>query len=75
MPERWMSDAACLDNDPSYWFPEPEWAVGVKGKAICEGCPVRKQCLEYGMDPALRFGIFGGLDPRQREKLRKARAK
>ena len=75
MPERWMDHAACLDTSPDLWFPDHDQPTGNKAKAICAGCPVRRQCLEFGMDPALRDGIFGGLSADQRWKLRKKRKK
>ena len=40
-------------------------------RAICAACPVRGQCLAYAITADERFGIWGGLDPRQRRTLRR----
>lgn len=43
-------------------------------KRVCEGCEVRRQCLDSALyaeraDHSRRYGIFGGLTPRQRRDL------
>lgn len=61
---------ACHGEDTNIWFeaePEydPELAV-----AICRACPLRRECLDIFLrEPN---GIFGGLTPSQRARLRKA---
>src|SRR5713226_10454164 len=51
LDEAWRSRAACSEVDPDLFFP-----VGVTGpalshiaaaKAVCEGCDVRGDCLEF----------------------------
>lgn len=45
-------------------------------RAFCEGgvpCPVREQCLEFGMGD--RHGIYAGMGPDEREALRERRAR
>ena len=34
-------------------------------------CPVRGQCLAYAVTADEPFGIWGGLDPHERENLRR----
>lgn len=70
----WMKDALCTQVDPDLFFPE----VGGNVKSvlkICEDCPVRSQCLQVALDNDERFGIWGGLSPRQRRKLKDPTAK
>jgi len=43
-----------------------------KAKALCARCPVRKECLEYGLGE--EFGIWGGTRPPERRGLRRGRA-
>lgn len=46
-------------------------------KRVCQACPVQAQCLEFEMrvegsrHSTHRFGIFGGLNPRERYDLYK----
>lgn len=72
----WMTDAACKGvypknpEDPDIFFPEQgksaEWA-----RAICADCPVKAQCLEYGLWDS--EGVFGGSTDAERRALRKER--
>jgi WhiB family redox-sensing transcriptional regulator len=61
----WMEQALCAQIDPEIFYPEDSYG-GVLGhkqvataKAICESCPVKGECLEYGMSE--EWGIWGGL--------------
>ena len=81
-PYEWRYDAACRDHDPELWLTKPagsywgcEWQATVV--RVCQGCPVRRECLEdalaaEGRDQT-RWGIFGGLTPQQRRQLAAAR--
>ena len=66
----------CMVSDPDAWF--PAFAKGrsseiVNVKKLCARCPVRKQCLEYALaNPDLQ-GIWGGLGPAERNRLRVTR--
>lgn len=72
----WTLQAACRNTHPETFFPRrlgldhPEVQDAI---AICAGCPVRQQCLEYAMTleahTVYRHGIYGGLTPHQRNKL------
>lgn len=67
MSASWKDYALCAQADPDAWFPE-------KGKncaavrRICFRCPVRAQCLNYGLDE--EHGIWGGLTRDERRRLR-----
>lgn len=66
---QWDEDAACQTSDPSIFFPErgdnPEIA-----KRICRRCDVREDCLRHAMKMPEEFGIWGGLDERERSQMR-----
>jgi WhiB family redox-sensing transcriptional regulator len=52
----------------------PERGESVKeAKAVCTGCPVRAECLEYALDNQEKFRIWGGLSERGRRQLRRQR--
>src|SRR5437764_1248345 len=38
--------------------------------AICDACPVRRDCLDYAVRHRIRFGMWGGLSERARVRLR-----
>lgn len=71
----WQYRAAC-EGKPRLFFvadanapaDDPIWA---EAKAICAGCPVRLDCLDYAMRNRETDGVWGGLDPAQRRKLRR----
>jgi WhiB family redox-sensing transcriptional regulator len=72
----WRQHAACRDIDPDLFFPPPLGArmrtVMQQVRAICDPCPVRKQCLQFALDvegdkPAeSRHGLWAATTPRQR---------
>lgn len=69
----WRARAACRDTDPDVFFPPGGRAVG-RALLICAGCPVREPCLDLALEaeseiPRLRYGVFGGLTPRERGAL------
>jgi hypothetical protein len=71
------SSPACAGTPLHIWFPdgngshESRRAVEL-ARAICAGCQVREACLRAGMGE--RDGIWGGLLPAERERLRKGGA-
>lgn len=75
-PPLWWEQAACQEHPELSWFPDEDGprtpeaaAMSAKARGVCQSCPVRVDCLEYGMEQ--RFGIWGGLGPSQRKRLRK----
>lgn len=70
----WRDQARCrdlpADEAEQLFFPgvgKPTTAARV----YCAECPVRRSCLELAMaTPELRwYGIYGGLSPRERQRL------
>lgn len=70
----WMADAACRGKRTQDWYPsqgDSRIASTVNAKAICRGCPVQADCLEYALNshPA-EMGIWAGLSEKQRKLIR-----
>lgn len=69
-PGPWVTDGSCYQApNPDLWFPD----VGAQGqqdaakaKEICAGCPVRFDCLNWALDTAQEYGIWGGMTRRER---------
>lgn len=72
--EDWQSQANCLGVDPDLFFPE-RGASTAEAKAVCAGCVVREQCLEYALANGEKFGIWGGTSERERRVIRRERSK
>lgn len=75
----WIEQAACKDKPTEIFFPTSQGRGAYDlARAICTGCPVREACLEDAMSTDEWFAVFGmrgGLNPTQREKLWKARSR
>jgi WhiB family transcriptional regulator, redox-sensing transcriptional regulator len=69
----WQSRANCMGVDPDLFFPE-RGASTREAKEVCRGCVVREDCLEYALENAEKFGIWGGMSERERRRLRRARS-
>lgn len=72
MSEDWRDLAACKGVDPELFFPERGDDTR-PAKAICRGCDVRFECLEFALAGAEKFGVWGGLSERERRRIRRAR--
>jgi WhiB family transcriptional regulator, redox-sensing transcriptional regulator len=67
-PTPWAVRAACAGGDPDLWFPERGESRQL-AKAVCEGCPVRVECLDYAVRWRIVFGVWGGLSEGERRRL------
>ncbi len=72
----WREQGACLATDPELFYPVGDGiavaAQTEQARQVCAGCPVRVQCLADVMtseDPALRWGVVGGLSAKERAEL------
>ncbi len=73
-------EASCASVDPELFFPQEEEIYPGKfiskytdiaaAKRICDGCPLKFDCLEYGLKNA-EIGIWGGQTENQRDAIRK----
>ena len=71
----WRKAAACRVSDLN-WFPEEKDVAGVAACVdVCEGCPVRHDCLTAALAETSKYydqiGIRGGLTPKERRSLRR----
>ena len=74
----WQEQALCAQGDASLWFPPRSGArEAAAAVTVCCRCPVVDECLTYAMEcedlDRFHYGIWGGLTPRQRERLARAR--
>ena len=65
----WHSCGLCIGEDPDVFFPS-HGDPGAEARTICTACPVVKECLSYAT-AADEFGIWGGLDQRERRNLKR----
>lgn len=71
---RWKSLANCRGADPDLFFPgRTDWEQIRAAKEVCRPCLVREQCLEYALANGEREGVWGGLNGRERRRLRRER--
>lgn len=71
----WRAASACLRSDPDLFFPISSTGRAIvqiaKAKAVCAGCPVRRQCLEFARAHEPLYGIWGGTTLEERERVRR----
>jgi len=65
----WQDEAACRGIDTNLFFPENA-DVDDQVLALCENCPVKDECRDYGVVYE-EWGIWGGLTASQRRRVRK----
>jgi WhiB family redox-sensing transcriptional regulator len=76
----WKRQAACIGHPATLWSPkEVEFSNTVRvvwnqrevvqAKRICAGCPVQEQCLDWALRHRIGTDLWGGLLPRERERL------
>ena len=70
----WQKQASCLGTHPDLFFPK-SGVSHKEAKAVCQSCPVRQDCLDFAIVAGEEFGIWGGLNGKQRQRVRRARPK
>ncbi|MBO3087975.1 WhiB family transcriptional regulator [Cellulomonas dongxiuzhuiae] len=50
-----------------------EGAAQREARAVCQGCPVRLDCLADALDSRADFGVWGGMTERERRALLRRR--
>ena len=74
MKAPWRRQAACRTEDPDLFFPDKtDTDARREAKAICAGCPVRVQCLQFALRHRGTQGIWGGTTHKQRRSILKKR--
>lgn len=67
-----MSDGNCARLDDDTMFPNESDARGVAAAlAVCDGCPVRLQCLAFALEHDEQHGIWGGVVPSERAAMQR----
>lgn len=66
----WMHDGLCRTSEPELWYSKDKHDQRA-AKQVCAKCPVRKDCLDYGLSIRDMHGVWGGLDEKQRKDLRR----
>jgi len=67
----WQARAACNEVEPDSLF--VQGAAQREVRSVCQGCPVRLECLADALDSRTEFGVWGGLTERERRALRRRR--
>jgi WhiB family transcriptional regulator, redox-sensing transcriptional regulator len=68
----WVQRANCNGIDAELFFPDRGEPTR-DAKAVCAGCEVREECLDYALETGQKFGIWGGTSERERRALRRMR--
>jgi WhiB family transcriptional regulator, redox-sensing transcriptional regulator len=42
-------------------------------RVLCEGCPVKRECLAEALDDRIEWGVWGGMTERERRHLLRTR--
>jgi WhiB family transcriptional regulator, redox-sensing transcriptional regulator len=67
---------ACRHEDPELFFPVgstgPALLQAARAKAVCAGCPVRIDCLDYAIETGQSAGVWGGVSEEERRAIRSA---
>lgn len=64
----WAEYRACADTHPDV-FTDDDKRVQAYAKEICALCPVMSFCLQFAIDTNTQHGVYGGLDPDERDEL------
>jgi WhiB family transcriptional regulator, redox-sensing transcriptional regulator len=64
----WQDRGLCAETDPAAFFPEPG-ETAEAAKRVCRSCEVRAQCLAFAVDNGISYGVYGGMDERERRAL------
>jgi WhiB family redox-sensing transcriptional regulator len=71
----WQFEGACNGADSESFFLEPNQRGDSKRTkenkaiALCNTCPVKKQCLEHALSVPEIYGVWGGINEENRAKL------
>ena len=73
----WRQNAACIGEDPELFFPVGTTGPAIdqveKAKAVCRGCGVIDQCLEWALATNQDAGVWGAMSEEERRTLRRSR--
>lgn len=65
-----MVDGLCrASGEPDAWFPE-KGQTSQLARRICDLCPVKDPCLDWGVYHNEGYGVWGGKTPVELEAIR-----
>ncbi|HSP60867.1 MAG TPA: WhiB family transcriptional regulator [Ornithinimicrobium sp.] len=71
----WQYQGLCRTASPEIFF-HPEGERGpsrrrreARAKAICEQCPVLRECREHALSVQEPYGVWGGMSEEEREAV------
>ncbi|WP_374198573.1 WhiB family transcriptional regulator [Streptomyces scabiei] len=68
-----------MGEDPELFFPIGSTGPALEqieaAKQVCNGCPVRAECLEFALDTNQDSGVWGGTSEDKRRAARRRRAR
>lgn len=71
-----LPQASCATADPEAFFLDgPPTVESRLAQKICSMCPEQEPCLQWALDTGEEYGIWGGVQPRDRRAMRYARQK
>ncbi len=68
----WLTRAACGDlelDQLDLFFVEAGRTIASSTVALCQKCPVRRECLDHAYQHEIVSGYFGGMSPGRRRVL------
>lgn len=74
-PLAWRHRGACRSKDPELFYgPDGEGVNAYKrrvraAKRVCFGCPIRDECLAWALETGERYGVWGGMTERERQRI------
>lgn len=76
LDDDWMDEAACAGMSIYLFVHDmkngPHGQLTQSAIAVCNGCPVRAECLQWALDVRDGDAILGGMTPNQRVRYRQA---
>lgn len=75
---RWRDQASCRFVSPELFFPTGSTGPAIEeirtAKAVCHGCHVQRECLQFALETNQEAGIWGGTTEDERRRLRRSSA-
>jgi WhiB family transcriptional regulator, redox-sensing transcriptional regulator len=66
----WREFAGCRSAEPELFFPVSaagqSLAQADRAKAVCAGCTVRRECLQFALATRQGYGVWGGMSEEER---------
>jgi hypothetical protein len=68
----WHERAICRGRGVGQWVGDSRMSSYAAQRALCDICPVQRDCLEYALAHPALVGCWGGTTEHERRKLRAA---